>query len=470
MKKLLLLAFFFFCLFCNANSQSPLGECYQVSEMEVPRYAHSMTLINPTDGDLNLYYVIAGGYDDGGALATAEYNGGLYQMNEAHADHTAELLNDGRIIIIAGYNGLTNLTSIEAFDTETLEFTTVADLTVGRSFHRSVLLQDGRVLITGGFDGNVNLASCEIFNPVTNEIEEAASMNFARSSHTCNILNDGRVIVTGGFNPDNGFQQTSCEIYDPATNTWQNIAPLNSGRDNHAAATIDLNGQRLVISGGRYYNPQLNLFEGQSSLEIYDPQANIWTIAFPEFSQSLSYHQLHFVYGSIVFTPGGVGNSGVDVELTFGGKEGFDIYQEDAVISSLNPNTLLYSEIDNSPGYLYASIIKLNPFITPILYSGGLKSSGISNEIVECSYIFESVPEIELPPLKIYPIPAADFATVEWGTNADYVLNVFDLNGKLVATQKGRDSKALVSNLPSGNYIANVTIGENTISGNLSFR
>jgi hypothetical protein len=38
------------------------------------------------------------------------------------------LLNDGRIIIIAGYNGLTNLTSIEAFDTETLEFTTVADL------------------------------------------------------------------------------------------------------------------------------------------------------------------------------------------------------------------------------------------------------------------------------------------------------------------------------------------------------
>jgi hypothetical protein len=112
------------------------------------------------------------------------------------------------------------------------------------------------------------------FNPVTNEIEEAASMNFARSSHTCNLLGGGRVIVTGGFNPDNGFQQTSCEMYDPNTNTWQNIAPLNSGRDNHAAA-VHLSGQRLVVSGGRYYNAELNLFEGQKSVEVYNQQTDI---------------------------------------------------------------------------------------------------------------------------------------------------------------------------------------------------
>ncbi len=453
-----------------ANSQGPFGGCYIVSEMEVPRYAHSMTLINPTAVNFSPEYLISGGYDAGGALSTAEYNGVLYQMSEAHADHTAEWLNDGRIIIIAGYNGLTNLTSIEAFDAEILEFTTVADLAVGRSFHRSVLLQDGRVLITGGFDGNVNLTSCEIFNPITNEVEEAASMNFARSSHTCNILEDGRVIVTGGFNPDNGFQQTSCEMYDPITNTWQNIASLNSGRDNHAAATINLSGQRLVVSGGRYYNAELNLFEGQKSLEIYDPQANMWTISFPEFSQSLSYHQLHSVYESFVFTPGGIGNSGVDVELTFGGNEEFLIYQEEGVFSSLNPSYAYYYPIDNSPGYLYASIFKFHPFYATVVYSGGLKNSGVSNEIVECGYVFESIPEIELSPLKIYPIPATDIATVEWGTNADYVLNVYDLNGKLVATQKGRDSKAQVAELPSGNYIAHVTIGENTISGNLSFR
>jgi hypothetical protein len=291
-------------------------------------------------------------------------------------------------------------------------------------------------------------------------------MNFARSSHTCNVLYDGRVIVTGGFNPDNGFQQTSCEMYDPNTNSWQNIAPLNSGRDNHAAA-VGIVG--LLVSGGRYYNAELNLFEGQKSVEVYNQQTDSWEISFPEYSQSLSYHQLHDAMLAYV-TPGGIANSGIDVEFTYSSREEFFTWESPGITSTLNPITPWYVEHSNNPGYLYASDLTSNSPDLVLYYSGGLKSNGVSNEIVSCYVAISSIPEIELMPLKIYPIPTADFATVEWGTNADYLLYVFDLNGKLVATQKGRDSKAQVSNLPSGNYIAKVTIGENTISGNLSFR
>ena len=335
MKKLLLLSILLIATSITVSSQSLGGWCDPTDELLVSRYAHTMSPSETMVSNQIEDYLFAGGYDNGGALSSAEYNGVLYQMNEAHADHTAHLLNDGRIIIIAGYNGQTNLTSIEAFDTETLEFTTVADLSVGRSFHRSVRLQDGRVLITGGFDGNVNLTSCEIFNPVTNEIEEAASMNFARSSHTCTLVGGGRVIVTGGFNPDNGFQQTSCEMYDPNTNTWQNIAPLNSGRDNHAAV---VGNSGLLVSGGRYYNAELNLFEGQKSVEVYNQQTDSWEISFPENSQSLSYHQLHDASLAYV-TPGGIANSGIDAEFTYRSGEDFFTWESQGITSTLNPNT-----------------------------------------------------------------------------------------------------------------------------------
>lgn len=457
MKKLLLLLLIY--SYNQLNSQVFLQNCGPYSySLNEPRYAHTMNVIEIGSEDILL---ITGGYDNGGALATAQFGEITINMNEAHADHTAEMLNDGRAIVIGGWNGSVNLTVIEAFDAETQEFSYIADMSAGRSFHKSIKLNDGRILITGGFDGSVNLASCEIFNPLTNEMQEAADMNFARSSHTINLLPNGKVLVTGGYNPDNGFQQTSCEIYDPVQNSWTNVAPLNVGRDNHASAIYD---DKMVVSGGRIYNGELNIFEGQSTLELYDIVNDAWTLLTNTNAQPYSYHMLHGVQGYEInfITAGGIGNSGIDVEFTYSTMDAFVLGQpsEFVLASSIN-----YVEQITPPGYLYASVLT-----TSLIWSGGLTSEGVSTDIFECPVAVESIPEIELPPLKIYPIPATDIATVEWGTNVDYVLNVYDLNGKLVATQKGRDSKAQVAELPSGNYIAHVTIGENTISGNLSFR
>jgi hypothetical protein len=459
------------------KAQSFSMNCEIVSELTVPRYAHTMLYYSA--GNFVPMFFIAGGYDNGGALATAEIAGEVYEMNFAHADHTSEKLADGRILVIAGWNGLSNLTIIEAFDPETMSFSMVADLEIPRSFHRSVVLNDGRVLITGGFDGNTNLSSCEIFNPLTNAVEPAASMNFGRSSHTCTLMSDGRVIVTGGYNPDNGFQQTSCEMYDPSTNTWENIAPLNSGRDNHAASSYTWDGdevESLVVSGGRFFNADLNLFEGQSTFEVYDVEANTWTLISPDFSQPMYYHNMHVYDGfSRTFSiPGSIGNSGIDVQKTYYGR--LDMWFEsfpDSPITSQDPSTEYFAgEQLNIPGYLYASSTapSMQFFYSEVYYSGGLKDEGVSSDLAHCIVNIESVTEVVLAPLKIYPTPAVDVVTVEWGTAADYEIQVFDTNGKIVFTNSGRGEKTQVPQLPSGAYVAAVRIAENALSSTFTFR
>lgn len=402
MKKHLLFLILISCF--KLNGQIFLLNCEPYNyNLNQPRYAHTMDII-PIGFESTLF--ITGGYDNGGPLATAQFGETTIAMNEAHADHTVEILNDNRAIVIGGWNGAVNLTVIEVFDIQTQEFNDVADMATGRSFHRSVKLNDGRVLITGGFDGTFTLNSCEIFNPSTNEIETAADMNSARSSHTITLLPNGKVLVTGGYNPDNGFQQTSCEIYDPSLNTWTNAAPLNSGRDNHAAAIYE---NVLVVSGGRFYNAELNIFEGQSSLEVYDIANDSWQLKTNPNAQPYSYHKLHGALGYEInfVTAGGIGNSGINVDFTYSPMDAFLLSEQDEffLASSID-------QVDDTtpPGYLYASVLG-----TSLIWSGGLTAEGVSSEIFSCPVAVESVSQIELSPLKIYPTPARDIAIVEWG-------------------------------------------------------
>ncbi|MFO0359983.1 MAG: T9SS type A sorting domain-containing protein, partial [Flavobacteriales bacterium] len=77
---------------------------------------------------------------------------------------------------------------------------------------------------------------------------------------------------------------------------------------------------------------------------------------------------------------------------------------------------------------------------------------------------------VVLTPLKIYPTPAVDVVTVECGTAADFEIQVFDTNGKIVFTNRGRGEKTQVPQLPSGAYVAAVRFGENTLSSTFTFR
>src|SRR2546421_5632097 len=111
----------------------------------------------------------------------------------------------------------------------------------GRENHTATLLQDGRVLVAGGDNAGGWLDSAELFDPTTGTWSAAASMATPRRFHTAAVLKDGRVLVAGGSRGP-GAMLASAEIYDPITNRW---APAPSMKTPRAyAAAIQLTDGR----------------------------------------------------------------------------------------------------------------------------------------------------------------------------------------------------------------------------------
>jgi hypothetical protein len=79
------------------------------------------------------------------------------------------LLNDGTVLLTGGivFSGsyYTGLSNAEIFDPAAATFTATGSMTIDRRDHSANLLNDGRVLVTGGFDQlrNAYLASAELY-------------------------------------------------------------------------------------------------------------------------------------------------------------------------------------------------------------------------------------------------------------------------------------------------------------------
>lgn len=192
-------------------------------------------------------------------------------MTTERADHTATLLNDGRVLIAGGFKGegkyFTVLSSAEIFNPAINSFISVGSMSVPRTFHTATLLNDGRILITGGTDNNgLALNSAEIFNPATNSFSSVGNLTTGRFYHTATLLNDGKILIAGG----NNISLKSTEIFDPSTNAFSSGTDMTVARSHYAAARLN-DGQVLLVNG---------LLSGTlMSVDIYDPLANVFTSA-----------------------------------------------------------------------------------------------------------------------------------------------------------------------------------------------
>ena len=146
-------------------------------------------------------------------------------MSVAHAGHTATLLGDNTVLLVAGVvdnvNPPTNASEVYCtavtgpvctLPADVGKFKSAASMTTPRDSHTATPLADGTVLVTGG---EINVAgdptnTAEVYctavvGPLCTAPADvgtfkpaASTMSSARSIHTATLLSDGRVLVAGG--------------------------------------------------------------------------------------------------------------------------------------------------------------------------------------------------------------------------------------------------------------------------------
>ena len=190
-------------------------------------------------------------------------SGGAMVM--ARSQHTQTLLSDGRVLVVGGSRGgigseIVPFAAAELYDPAAGAWSAAAEMSEGRADHTATLLDDGRVLVTGG-RGRVD--STEIYDPATDQWTSAGSMSEWRVDHTATLLADGRVLVTGGIG-----RVDSTDIFDPRTGAWYRGAAMTEPRYVHTATRLA--DGRVLLVGGQTTDAAGNR-ELSNTTELYEP-------------------------------------------------------------------------------------------------------------------------------------------------------------------------------------------------------
>ena len=175
------------------------------------------------------------------------------RMTTPRARHTATRFESGPLagwVLVTGGVGADGkaLSSAELYNPATRRFVAAGQLDGKSKDHTATLLQDGRVLVVGG--GN---ASAELFNPATQAWSSAGGTGSNRSRHTATRLPDGKVLIVGGADSSDKTLKTTI-VYNPAGNGSFTSGPtMDTAREWHTATllTSGPNAGKVLIVGGR---------------------------------------------------------------------------------------------------------------------------------------------------------------------------------------------------------------------------
>ena len=160
-------------------------------------------------------------------------------LNQARFNHTAALLNSGKVLVLGGQYQLRHAKMIflsELYDPSTGSWTASGNTNGARLNSTATLLANGKVLAAGG---SLASATSELYDPNTGAWSLSGDLVAGRAYHTATLLNNGKVLVAGGcYNVCGIYNMNSAELYDPFNGTWSATGSMAAARAQHTAMLL----------------------------------------------------------------------------------------------------------------------------------------------------------------------------------------------------------------------------------------
>lgn len=280
--------------------------------MKSKRFAHTSTLLQDGKVLLTGGHITQSAVTDTAEIydpATSSFTLLAAKMPVKIAYQSATLLLNGKVLLVGGHNGINTQPSRMLYDPATHAFSSVNDCFSAqgaatacspRYDHSATLLDDGRVLIVGGYVTGQSLGStAEVYDPAAETFttlaaqlpnvrydgatgqfvsDELATEPARLGYHAAVKLQNGRVLLAGGVleaNPQHDMGSSSLVFsFNPEDDTFVIAGDLGIDRfnDNYVpTAALTLNN-KLFLIGGVSFAPGATGGETLSTPVIYNPQ------------------------------------------------------------------------------------------------------------------------------------------------------------------------------------------------------
>jgi hypothetical protein len=162
-----------------------------------------------------------------GTFSYTMSNGTPSSLTTARYYHTATLLNNGMVLIAGGIGLLSDgfdgpLVATELYDPTGGGFTPTGSLNTARELPTATLLNNGMVLVAAGYNFSGPLTSAELYEPATLTPPNLSSITLSPSSPTLPLDTAQHFTATGTFS-DNSTQQLASVTWSSSNSAVVNI-------------------------------------------------------------------------------------------------------------------------------------------------------------------------------------------------------------------------------------------------------
>ena len=252
------------------------GFWIQAGYMPDNRYAHTVDEIN------GKIYVVGGGDHEGGSFPAialvCDTSSGIWDTiplynNVLRNCHNSCVVNS-KLYVMGGNNGIKTVSTMEVLDPFTTQWTSLDSMPTDRGLAACAVVNETFYVI-GGIRGYLNaldytgLDTVEAYDINTGQWTSKAEMPTKRWGHSA-VAYNGKIYVFGGRST--GVPYSSIEVYDPEFNTWETISDSTIPTPRYCLTTCVLDTYIYAI-GGWYHSGGGPIYD---KVEVYNPESNTW--------------------------------------------------------------------------------------------------------------------------------------------------------------------------------------------------